>query len=102
MQKPVNHRDKLGGVTWIRTKSKRLQVLLAANGLEVDQYFTQPLHGVDNLSAAVPIADFFIQQGDNTCVLVHRDGDGMLQEERTWWVANEETKLPERAFALRV
>ena len=29
VQKPENHRDKLGGVTWIRTKSKRLQVRLA-------------------------------------------------------------------------
>ena len=80
------------------SKSSRLAALLEANGLPSDEYFTQPLHGVDNLSAAVPVADFFTRQGDNTCVIVHRDGDGMTEAERTWWSANEAAKLPDRSF----
>jgi len=78
------------------TKPARLRVFLAANGLAEAEYFLQPLHGVNNLAAAVPIADYFTRQADNTHVLVHRDGDGMSEAEKVWWVNNESRKLPER------
>lgn len=78
------------------TKSARLQTFLAANGLSEDDYFIQPLHGVNNLVAAVPIADYFTRQGDNTHVLIHRDGDCMTAGEKTWWISQETGKLPER------
>lgn len=78
------------------TKPAKLRVFLAANGLEEGDYFLQPLHGVNNLGAAVPIADYFTRQADNTYVLVHRDGDGMRHPEKTWWIENESKKLPER------
>lgn len=81
------------------SKSSKLKMILEANGLSQDQYFIQPLDGVDNLSAAIPVADFFIRQGDDTCVLIHRDGDGMIPLERTWWENNEASKLPNRAFS---
>jgi len=41
------------------TKPAKLRVFLAANGLAEAEYFLQPLHGVNNLAAAVPIADYF-------------------------------------------
>jgi AAA domain, putative AbiEii toxin, Type IV TA system len=78
------------------TKAAKLRVFLAANGLEEGEYFLQPLHGVNNLAAAVPIADYFTRLADNTCVLVHRDGDGMTDAEKAWWIENESKKLPDR------
>lgn len=80
------------------TKAARLQVFLQANGLSDDEYFLQPLHGVNNLAAAVPIADYFTRQGDNTHVMVHRDGDGMTDAEKAWWIESESKKLPERTL----
>jgi AAA domain, putative AbiEii toxin, Type IV TA system len=79
------------------TKPARLRVFLAANGLSESEYFLQPLHGVTNLAAAVPIADYFTRQADNTGVLVHRDGDGMTDDEKTWWTEKESKTLPERS-----
>ncbi|MEF9926446.1 MAG: AAA family ATPase [Massilia sp.] len=80
------------------TKVARLKILLQANGLAEGDYFIQPLHGVNNLTAAVPIADFFIKQATNTWVIIHRDGDCMTDKEKEWWVENESKKLPERTF----
>lgn len=78
------------------TKTAKLRVFLEANGLHEGEYFLQPLHGVNNLAAAVPIADYFTRQAENTHVLVHRDGDGMTEVEKAWWIENESKKLPER------
>ena len=78
------------------TKAAKLRVFLAANGLTEDEYFLQPLSGVNNLAAAVPIADYFTRQADNTYVLIHRDGDGMTDAEKDWWIENESKKLPDR------
>lgn len=78
------------------TKVARLRVLLRANGLADNEYFIQPLHGVNNLAAVVPIADFFTKQADNTHVMVHRDGDCMTTDEKRWWIEQEGKKLPER------
>lgn len=78
------------------TKAAKLRVFLSANGLTEDKYFLQPLSGVNNLAAAVPIADYFTRQADNAYVLVHRDGDGMTDAEKAWWIENESKKLPDR------
>jgi len=78
------------------TKAAKLRVFLAANGLQEEEYFLQPLNGVNNLAAAVPIADYFTRQADNTHVLIHRDGDGMTDVEKEWWIVNESKKLPDR------
>lgn len=78
------------------TKVARLKVLLSANGLNENDYFIQPLHGVKNLVAAMPIADFFVRQASNCHVIVHRDGDCMTDSERSWWIAQEDKRLPER------
>lgn len=80
------------------TKVARLKILLQANGLAEEDYFIQPLHGVNNLSASIPIADFFVKQAANTWVIIHRDGDCMTDDEKAWWVENERKKLPERTF----
>ena len=79
------------------TKAAKLRVFLSANGLADNEYFLQPLSGVNNLAAAVPIADYFTRQADNTYVLIHRDGDGMKDEEKIWWTASESKKLPDRS-----
>ncbi|MGO4307340.1 AAA family ATPase [Cupriavidus sp. RAF12] len=81
------------------TKVAKLKIFLQANGLNEDEYFLQPLHGVNNLAAAFPIADYFTRQGDNTHVLIHRDGDGMTDAEKAWWLERESKKLPDRATA---
>lgn len=81
------------------TKAAKLRVFLAANGLQEGDYFLQPLNGVNNLAAAVPIADYFTRQADDTYVLIHRDGDGMTDVEKDWWIGNESTKLPDRTTA---
>lgn len=78
------------------TKLARLRVLLEANGFTESNYFLQPLHGVNNVTAAVPVADYFTRQAANTFVLVHRDGDGMTSAEKEWWKNREQAKLPER------
>jgi hypothetical protein len=78
------------------TKAARLRVFLAANGLTEDEYLLQPLSGVNNLAAAVPIADYFTKQADNTYVIVHRDSDGMTDAEKAWWIESESKKLPDR------
>ncbi|WP_165371526.1 AAA family ATPase [Pseudolysobacter antarcticus] len=78
------------------TKLSKLQVLLQANGLKLSEYLVQPLNGVSNLPAAVPVADFFVSQADNTFVVIHRDGDCMTDEEKTWWIEKESKMLPPR------
>ena len=40
------------------TKYNKLKLLLEANGFVQDKYFIQPLHGVDNVSAAMRLPTF--------------------------------------------
>ena len=79
------------------TKSRKLKILLEANGFRHDEYFIQPLHGVENISSAYPIADFFTKLGPNTHVLIHRDGDALLSNEKEWLVNRISERLPERS-----
>lgn len=78
------------------TKSNKLKFLLEANGFVPNQYFIQPLHGVDNISSAYAVADFFTKLSPNTYVLIHRDGDALLNDEKDWLVKRVAQKLPER------
>lgn len=80
------------------TKLARLKVILKANGLEEAEYLTQPLNGVSNLGAAAPIVDFFTKQGEDTRVVIHRDGDCMTQEEKDWWIERESKKFPAKSL----
>jgi hypothetical protein len=56
----------------------------------------QSFDGVSNIAMSVAIADFFLKQGNNTRVLIHRDGDCMLPEEVAWLLSKEANKLPDR------
>jgi predicted ATPase len=78
------------------SKFARLQFLLEANGFKRGEYVIQPFHGVDNIKSAVPVAEFFTKLGSNTHVLIHRDGDGLLDEEKAWLTARYKSQLPER------
>ena len=78
------------------TKSNKLKFLLEANGFVSGEYFIQPLHGVDNISAAYAVADFFTKLGPSTHVIIHRDGDALLEEEKVWLAARVSSNLPER------
>lgn len=69
---------------------------MEANGFKSGEYFIQTYNGVRNIAAAVIIAQFFIQQGADTHVLIHRDSDCMLPEEQKWFLENERKKLPPR------
>jgi len=78
------------------SKSGKLKLLLEANGFVAGQYFIQPLHGVDNISASFAVADFFTKLGPKTHVLIHRDGDALLDDEKVWLVNRVSPQLPER------
>lgn len=79
------------------TKNTKLMLLLEYNGFVSGEYFVQPLHGVENLSSAYAVADFFTKLGPNTHVLIHRDGDALLSEEKEWLVRRVSERLPDRS-----
>lgn len=76
------------------TKADRLRQLLSANGFPDDQYMVQPFHGIGNIMMCATIADFFLKQGHDTKVLIHRDSDCLLPDEITWYLDREASKLP--------
>lgn len=78
------------------TKSNKLKFLLEANNFKGEEYFIQPLYGVENLPSAYPIAEFFTKLGPNTHVLIHRDGDALLDEEKKWVIERISGELPSR------
>jgi hypothetical protein len=78
------------------TKADRLRRLLEANGFPKDQYMIQPFNGVSNIMMCAAVADFFLKQGRDTYVLVHRDSDCLLPDEIEWYRAREASKLPAR------
>jgi predicted ATPase len=80
------------------SKIPKIKLLLEANGLSDGDFYIQPLNGVNNLSAAVPIADFFVRQGINVFAVVHRDGDCMTDDEKIWFKEAEKKRFPERTF----
>lgn len=78
------------------TKSYRLQTLLEANGFKKGEYVIQPFHGVDQLQASIPVADFFTKLGHDTHVLIHRDGDALQANEKEWLASRMKHQLPGR------
>jgi energy-coupling factor transporter ATP-binding protein EcfA2 len=78
------------------TRADRLRRLLEVNGFPKDQYMIQPFNGVSNIMMCAAVADFFLKQGHDTYVLVHRDSDCLLPDEIEWYRARETSKLPER------
>jgi hypothetical protein len=78
------------------SKSDRLRKLLEANGFVKDEYMLQSFDGVSNIAMTATVADFFLKQGNNTRILVHRDGDCMLPDEVTWYKNQQGPKLPKR------
>ena len=76
------------------TKVNRLQHLLEVNGFPDDQYMIQSYHGVSNIMTCAALADFFLKQGRDTYVLVHRDSDCLLPDEIEWYLDREASKLP--------
>ncbi len=79
------------------SKSERLRTVLDNNGFPKDEYMLQSYDGVSNVTMAATIADFFLKQGNNTRVLIHRDGDCMLPTEVAWYVEKESKKLSDRS-----
>lgn len=78
------------------TKSNKLKMILESNGFIAGEYYIQPLHGVENIAFAYPIADYFSKLGTNTHVLIHRDGDALLEGEKQWLCDRAAGKLPPR------
>lgn len=78
------------------SKSERLRRILEANGFVKDEYMIQSFDGVSNIPMTATIAEFFLKQGNNTYILIHRDGDCMRPDEVVWYKAKETTKLPNR------
>lgn len=78
------------------TKSNKLRFLLELNGFRQGEYYIQPLHGVENISSAYPVADYFSKLGPDTHVLIHRDGDALLDNEKDWLSHRVTAQLPPR------
>ncbi len=78
------------------SKADRLIRLLEINGFPKDRYMIQPFNGVSNIMMCAAVADFFLKQGNDTHVLLHRDSDCMLPDEITWYETRKSTKLPDR------
>jgi predicted ATPase len=78
------------------TKADKLRTILEANGFVPDQYIVQPFNGVSNIKMAAVVADFFLKQGNNTHVLIHRDRDCMLEDEVLWYKEKATKGLPDR------
>ena len=78
------------------SKSDRLKTILEANGFVQGEYMLQSFDGVSNIAMSVTIAEFFLKQGNNTRILIHRDGDCMLPDEVAWLLSRESKKLPDR------
>jgi len=79
------------------TKNQKLRTLLEYNGFMAGEYFIQSFHGVENIQSAYPVADFFTKLGANTHVLIHRDGDALLSDEKIWLLGKEAPYLPARS-----
>ena len=78
------------------SKRDRLQTILEANGFVRDEYMLQSFDGASNIAMSGTIADFFLKQGNNTHILIHRDGDCMRPDEVGWYLSREADKLPDR------
>ena len=78
------------------TKTDRLQRLLQVNGFPKGGYFIQPYRGVSNIGMCALMAEFFLKQGRDTYVLIHRDRDGLLSDEIEWYRKGQADKLPDR------
>ena len=78
------------------TKTDRLRTILNTNGFVEAEYMIQPFDGVSNIRMSAAIADFFLKQGHDTYVVIHRDGDCMLPDEVAWYREKESSKLPDR------
>lgn len=78
------------------SKTDRLRFLLSANGFIDDEYVIQSYSGVSNMLAAATISNFFVKQGSDTHVLIHRDGDCMLPEEVSWFLEKESKNFSTR------
>lgn len=78
------------------SKNDRLRTILQANGFVQDEYMLHSYDGVSNIGMSATVADFFMKQGNNTHILIHRDGDCMLPDEVAWYLGREAAKLPDR------
>lgn len=78
-------------------KSEYIRMLLKSNGFKDGEYYLQPYYGVDNISSALPVAEFFTKLSPDTRVIIHRDGDCMLKDEKKWVMEKYNKKLPERS-----
>lgn len=78
------------------SKRDRLRTILEANGFVRDEYMLQSFDGGSNIAMSGTIADFFLKQGNNTHILIHRDGDCMRPDEVAWYLSREADKLPDR------
>lgn len=64
--------------------TKKIKLLLAASGLDLDHIKVIPFDGVDNFSACKTVVDFFTGLGPDRKAIIYRDGDGLTDEEKIW------------------
>lgn len=78
-------------------KTKKLRVILEANGWNLDGVEFVSFNGVDNLDATKIVVEYFLGLGEGRRALVYRDGDCMTEDEKEWLREKYAGELPEKA-----
>lgn len=78
-------------------KTKKLSIILEANGCDLEAVEFVPYNGVDNLDATKIVVEYFLSLGNNRRALVYRDGDCMTDDEKEWLSEKYDNEMPEGA-----
>ncbi|MFC7499101.1 AAA family ATPase [Enterovirga sp. GCM10030262] len=78
-------------------KTKKLRIILEANGWALDNIEFVSFNGVDNLDATKVVVEYFLGLGEDRKALIYRDGDCMTDDEKTWLREKYTNELPENA-----
>ena len=79
------------------TKIEKLNVLLRSSGIDPESVHIVSFDGVDNLTAAGIVVEFFLSLGAGRKAAVYRDGDCMTPEEKAWLKGKAAKELPSDA-----
>lgn len=79
-------------------KTKKLRIVLEANGWNLEEVEFVSFNGVDNLDATKVVVEYFLSLGDGRKALIYRDGDCMTDQEKEWLRKKYEGELPNNAM----
>jgi energy-coupling factor transporter ATP-binding protein EcfA2 len=76
------------------SNTNKLKAFIESSDLNLDDVHIVPFDGVDNLSAAKTVVEFFLTLGPNRKAVVYRDGDCMTEDEKSWLKDKAASALP--------